>query len=116
MASASNSTTNLSKRSEFHIGNKYTLVRKIGSGSFGDIYLGINKATGEVCFYFDLCFFNIESHISSRIENTECGVSSLNITLFRTRIDSTQDTFIYLYYMLFCTTNQSVSDTYTYHQ
>lgn len=50
MASATNSSSNLSKRSEFHIGNKYRLVRKIGSGSFGDIYLGINIATGEVCY------------------------------------------------------------------
>lgn len=58
MASASNSTSNLSKRSEFHIGNKYRLVRKIGSGSFGDIYLGINISTGEVYhFLCQCCYF-----------------------------------------------------------
>ncbi|XP_061666831.1 casein kinase I isoform X1 [Syngnathoides biaculeatus] len=32
---------------ELRVGNKYRLGRKIGSGSFGDIYLGSNLATGE---------------------------------------------------------------------
>lgn len=35
-------------KSEFIVGGKYRLVRKIGSGSFGDIYLGINTQNGEV--------------------------------------------------------------------
>lgn len=34
-------------KSEFLVNGKYRLVRKIGSGSFGDIYLGINVANGE---------------------------------------------------------------------
>ncbi|KAF7266624.1 hypothetical protein GWI33_020123 [Rhynchophorus ferrugineus] len=32
---------------ELRVGNRYRLGRKIGSGSFGDIYLGTNIATGE---------------------------------------------------------------------
>jgi serine/threonine protein kinase len=32
---------------ELRVGRKYRLGRKIGSGSFGDIYLGTNMTTGE---------------------------------------------------------------------
>ena len=47
MASAASSS-----KSEFLVNGKYRLVRKIGSGSFGDIYLGINISNGEVCIIF----------------------------------------------------------------
>jgi serine/threonine protein kinase len=32
---------------ELRVGKKYRLGKKIGSGSFGDIYLGTNVTTGE---------------------------------------------------------------------
>ena len=45
------SSTVTSAKTEFCVsGGKYRLVRKIGSGSFGDIYLGLNNQSGEVSF------------------------------------------------------------------
>lgn len=32
---------------ELRVGKKFRLGRKIGSGSFGDIYIGTNMTTGE---------------------------------------------------------------------
>ena len=33
---------------ELIVGGEYRLLMKIGSGSFGDIYLGVNATNGEV--------------------------------------------------------------------
>nr|AOG62272.1 putative CK1/CK1/CK1-D protein kinase [Eurychasma dicksonii] len=40
-------STQRSTALELRVGKKYRLGRKIGSGSFGDIYLGTNMTTGE---------------------------------------------------------------------
>ena len=45
-----------SSKMEFQIGGKYRLVRKIGSGSFGEIFLGVNITNGEVRLY--ICWYS----------------------------------------------------------
>ncbi|ODQ64278.1 kinase-like protein, partial [Nadsonia fulvescens var. elongata DSM 6958] len=46
-ASASASSNPSGLQNDFRIANKYQIRRKIGSGSFGDIYLGVNIISGE---------------------------------------------------------------------
>lgn len=40
------------------VGGKYRLFRKIGSGSFGDVYLAKNIKTGEVNYNAKHAFSN----------------------------------------------------------
>ena len=37
-------------KGDFIVGCKYRIVRKLGSGSFGDIFLGMEISSGVVCF------------------------------------------------------------------
>ena len=53
---------------ELRVGHKYRLGRKIGSGSFGDIYLGLFNVV-EFRFTFDqVLFFNSGTNITSNEE------------------------------------------------
>ncbi|XP_031781923.1 casein kinase 1 epsilon isoform X3 [Nasonia vitripennis] len=62
---------------ELRVGNKYRLGRKIGSGSFGDIYLGTNISTGEEVAIKLECIKtrHPQLHIESRFyQMMKCGV------------------------------------------
>lgn len=58
---------------ELRVGNKYRLGRKIGSGSFGDIYLG--KLKHPLSFFFFLQFLNaLPSFLPGEVLSTlVCG-------------------------------------------
>lgn len=64
-----------SMKSEFIVGGKYRLTRKIGSGSFGDIYLGINISNGEVIMAYLLYL----SWFGEGFRLTEVGYSTYNV-------------------------------------
>ena len=59
---------------ELRVGNKYRLGRKIGSGSFGDIYLGTNISTMEEGEGDpDITFLHISC--TSRVNKTHAPIS-----------------------------------------
>ena len=81
---------------ELRIGNKYRVGRKIGSGSFGDIYLGENR---ERDFFFPkqlVCFvgFCRTTRIYSRNENNSSSTFAhvyddamrIDFALYRSKI------------------------------
>jgi hypothetical protein len=63
-ASAVNAATG---RTELRVGGKYRIGRKVGSGAFGDIYLGALHLIAPVCLFVYVVgvgFFSFESKIS----------------------------------------------------
>ena len=63
-----------SSKGDFIVASKYRLIRKIGSGSFGDIYLGINITNGEVrsCYAFSRKQFprHLMQEVAVKLEQT----------------------------------------------
>ena len=50
------------KKMDHVIGGKFKLGRKLGSGSFGELYLGINDISAFCLFHFFVYVFNF--HLS----------------------------------------------------
>ncbi|XP_039290506.1 casein kinase I [Nilaparvata lugens] len=67
---------------ELRVGNRYRLGRKIGSGSFGDIYLGTNISTGEEVAIKLECLKtrHPQLHIESRFYKSMQGAGDFSMT------------------------------------
>ena len=57
---------------ELRIGNKYRVGRKIGSGSFGDIYLGKKSDLFVFCRFVFSHLFLLVDEVKLRNENARC--------------------------------------------
>lgn len=79
-----------SSKGDFIVASKYRLIRKIGSGSFGDIYLGINITNGEVSLCYNLLYKQVARlHTGSR-RQTRADARSSSAAVVREQ--SVQDT------------------------
>lgn len=85
---------------ELRVGNKYRLGRKIGSGSFGDIYLGTTINTGEEVIiddsnsfqaHLNVCFLPIRIHKNENeldnVNKNEKHIEKRNTRAFLSSID-----------------------------
>ena len=58
---------------ELRVGKKFRLGKKIGSGSFGDIYLGTNMTTGEE-YNADLSMYAVCCTVATPSGSTNCQI------------------------------------------
>ena len=69
-----NQFVNTPIKGHFVVASKYRLVRKIGSGSFGDIYLGINISNGE--------------EVAIKLESVKARHPQVSVVLLKRRLSS----------------------------
>jgi len=56
---------------EFVVGGRYKLIRKIGSGSFGDIYLALNLTNGEVSSCYVILSYHYTRFFTRKMSRKE---------------------------------------------